>query len=308
MRWAVGDNSCPGDRDLEWRPQVWINRMTDRSKDSTSPEDDTSLRSTQSVTVAVVHDPALPVSAAAMRKERNGNSIGDRVDGRYTLEERLGGGGMGVVYRALDRLMVNAHDPDPYVAIKLIGDAIKEHPQAAIALQREAHRSQSLSHPNIVKVFHFGQDGDTYYLTMELLVGRSFEEVIRACAGGMALTQAIPLIRQICAALSYAHKEGIVHSDIKPSNIFLTDKEAVKVLDFGIATPLLSRSGNKGRETHFDPRRLGAVSPRYSSVEMWLGMEGDPRDDVYSTACVIYELLSGRHPFDRKSAPEALES
>jgi serine/threonine protein kinase len=232
---------------------------------------------------------------------------GDVVDGRYTLEERLGGGGMGVVFRARDRLMEEAHDPEPHVAIKVISDAIREHPQAAIALQREAHRSQSLSHPNIVKVFHFGQDLSSYYLTMELLVGRSLEEVIKANPQGIPLKAAIGMIRDICAALSYAHKEGIVHSDIKPSNIFLTDMQVAKVLDFGIATPLMNREG-KARETVFDPRRLGAVSPCYSSVEMWLEMEADPRDDVYSTGCVFYEILGGRHPFDKRSAPDAMKS
>lgn len=238
---------------------------------------------------------------------RVGYTSGDVIDARYTLEDRLGGGGMGVVFRARDRLMEEAHDPDPHVAIKVINDAIREHPQAAIALQREAHRSQSLSHPNIVKVFHFGQDLDSYYLIMELLVGRSLEDVIKAKSDGIPLKAAIGMIREICAALSYAHKEGIVHSDIKPSNIFLTDTQVAKVLDFGIATPLMNREG-KARETVFDPRRLGAVSPCYSSVEMWLEMDADPRDDVYSTACVFYEILSGKHPFDKRSAPDAMKS
>jgi serine/threonine protein kinase len=232
---------------------------------------------------------------------------GSWVDGRYRLEERLGGGGMGVVFKALDRLMDEAQDPDPHVAIKVISDAIREHPQAAIALQREAHRSQSLAHPNIVRVFHFGQDAGSYYLTMELLAGRSLEDAIKARPQGMPLKEAIGIIREICAALIYAHKEGIVHSDIKPSNIFVTDANVAKVLDFGIATPMLNRAG-KARETVFDPRRLGAVSPCYSSVEMWLEMEADPRDDVYSAACVFYEILSGRHPFNKRSAPDAMNS
>ncbi len=230
----------------------------------------------------------------------------DVVDGRYVLEQHLGGGGMGVVYRARDRLMAEADDPDPYVAIKLISDAIRQLPEAPIALQREARRSQTLAHPNIVKVFHFGKDGDACYLTMELLRGRSFEELIRAHPAGLKLAEARPLIEQLCAGLQYAHDQRIVHSDIKPGNLFLTDSGTVKILDFGIASPL--RSQERGaRETRFEPRKLGAISPSYSSLEMWLGMEADPRDDVYSAACVIYQLLAGSHPFGNEEAPRALE-
>lgn len=228
------------------------------------------------------------------------------VDGRYVLEQRLGGGGMGVVYRARDRLMEESQDPDPYVAIKLISDAIRQLPEAVLALQREARRSQTLAHPNIVKVFHFGKDGDTYYLTMELLRGRSFDELIREHPGGMALDAAWPLIEQLCAGLAHAHERRIVHSDIKPGNLFLADDGVVKILDFGIASPLRTHE-HAARETVFNPRRLGALSPSYSSPEMWLGRDADPRDDVYSAACVIYELLAGVHPFQREEAPRALE-
>lgn len=228
------------------------------------------------------------------------------IDARFVLEQHLGGGGMGVVYRALDRLMKESDDPDPYVAIKLISDAIKQYPQATLALQREARRSQTLAHPNIVKVFHFGRDGDSYYLTMELLRGESFEKLIHDNPSGLPAAKAIPLVEQLCAGLTYAHEQKIVHSDIKPSNIFLTDSGVVKVLDFGIASPLRAQDGN-ARETLFDPRKLGAISPRYSSLDMWLGLDADPRDDVYSTACVTYELLTGRHPYGTDKAPQALE-
>src|SRR5262249_51683037 len=134
-------------------------------------------------------------------------------------------------------------------------------------------------------------------------VGRSLEDVIKSNPQGIPLKDAIGMIRDTCAALSYAHKEGIVHSDIKPSNIFLTRANVTKVLDFGIATPLRTRE-DKARETHFDPRRLGAVSPCYSSLEMWMEMDADLRDDVYSTGCVFYEIFSGRHPFNKRSAPD----
>ena len=248
------------------------------------------------------------IGSATVRDEapRDPEPSFEVIDSRYILEQPLGGGGMGIVYRAQDRLMAEADDPDPYVAIKLISDAIRQLPEATIALQREARRSQTLAHPNIVKVFHFGKDGDACYLTMELLRGRSFEELIRAHPAGMSPKEAWPLIEQLCTGLAYAHDQRIVHSDIKPGNLFLTDSDTVKILDFGIASPLRSKERD-ARETRFEPRKLGAISPSYSSLEMWLGMEADPRDDVYSAACVIYELLAGSHPFGREEAPRALE-
>jgi serine/threonine protein kinase len=241
-----------------------------------------------------------------MRSAGSTLSEGAVVDGRYILESRLGGGGMGVVYRARDRLMEEQHDPDPFVALKLIAQSIRDYPEAPMALQRECKRAQKLSHRNIVRVFYFGRDGDTYYLTMELLDGRSFERLIGDSPSGIDWTTAAPLVRQLCSALSYAHAEGIVHSDIKPSNVFITAAGVLKILDFGIAAPL-RKAESGAAETRFNPRHMGAVSPLYSSLEMHMGRDADPRDDVYSAACVIYELLTGKHPYAGETTIRALE-
>jgi hypothetical protein len=245
--------------------------------------------------------PTGPADAAATRP------IGEEptlIDDRYDIEARLGVGGMGAVYRARDRLMQEANDPDPYIALKLILDSIQD-PQASIALQREARRAQTLNHVNIVRVFYFGRDKDgRYYLTMELLRGKSLEQKLRDEPGPMSFGAALPLVEKVCSALSYAHAQGIVHSDIKPSNVFITDAGEPKLLDFGIASPMRSASG---RETKFNPRSLGALSPNYASIEQFLGMDADPRDDVYSVACLTYELLSGQRPYGGEVAPRALE-
>lgn len=245
--------------------------------------------------------PTGPANASATRP------IGEEptlIDDRYDIEARLGVGGMGAVYRARDRLMQEANDPDPYIALKLILDSVQD-PQASIALQREARRAQTLNHINIVRVFYFGRDKDgRYYLTMELLRGKSLEQKLRDEPGPMSFATALPLIEKVCSALSYAHAQGIVHSDIKPSNVFITDDGEPKLLDFGIASPMRSASG---RETQFNPRSLGALSPNYASIEQFLGMDADPRDDVYSVACLSYELLSGQRPYGGEVAPRALE-
>jgi hypothetical protein len=263
----------------------------------------TSLDAATQMRPIVTHEiPATdPGSAPATRPMSEEPKL---IDDRYELESRLGVGGMGAVYRARDRLMQEANDPDPYIALKLILDSVQD-PQASIALQREARRAQTLNHPNIVRVFYFGRDKDgRYYLTMELLRGQSLEQKLRDHPGPMPLATAMPLIEKVCSALSYAHAQGIVHSDIKPSNVFVTEDGEPKLLDFGIAAPMRSASG---RETQFNPRRLGALSPNYASIEQFLGMDADPRDDVYSVACLAYELLGGQRPYGGEVAPRALE-
>ena len=228
------------------------------------------------------------------------------IDDRYVLERRLGGGGMGTVYRARDKLMERHHDRDPYVALKLINEALRDNAEVRTLLQRECSRAQKLSHPNIIRVFYFGCDEktDADFLTMELLRGEPLEHLIRDHPSGLPWHRSSRLIEQLCSGLAYAHAEGIVHSDIKPSNLFMTDASILKILDFGIAAPL--RSAETGREeTLINARRSGAVSDRYSSLEMHLGLDADPSDDVYSAACVIYELLTGKHPYRKLKTPQA---
>jgi serine/threonine protein kinase len=157
-------------------------------------------------------------------------------------------------------------------------------------------------------VFYFGCDKktDSDYLTMELLQGESLERLIRDHRAGLPWRRSWQIIAQLCAGLEFAHAQGIVHSDIKPSNLFLTESGTLKILDFGIAAPL-RRKGTTSTQTLLNPRLLGAVSERYSPLEMHLGLDADPADDVYSAACVIYELLTGRHPYRELRTPQAAE-
>lgn len=220
---------------------------------------------------------------------------------RFVLEATLGAGGMGTVYRAKDLRKVEANDPNPYVAVKVLNDDFRNHPDAFVTLQREASRSHILSHPNIVTVHDFDRDGDVIYMTMELLQGQGLEALIRQHRHkGVAKEQALRIIRDIGTALAYAHQKHIVHSDLKPGNIFVC-ADSAKVLDFGIA-----RLTNQSGAADFDAGSLGALTPAYASLEMINGDEPHPADDIYACAIIAYELLAGEHPYQRKPADVAL--
>lgn len=235
--------------------------------------------------------------------------VGRTIKQRFVLQEVLGSGGMGSVFKAVDLRKQEARDHDPYVAIKLLNEDFQKHPDAFMSLQREARKAQALAHPNIVNVYDFDRDGDIVFMTMECLAGQPLDRLLHDHAGrGLPISQALSILRDIGAALTYAHSHGIVHSDFKPGNVFVTEKGAAKVLDFGIAraVSVLGDESGSGNRTVFDPGSLGALTPAYASPEMLVGEEPDPRDDVYALGCVAYELLTGRHPYNRKTAGQAL--
>lgn len=232
--------------------------------------------------------------------------VGDVLNGRFVLEERVGSGGMSTVYRALDRRKLEADDRDPYIAVKILNVEFRSHPDSLIALQREAKKCHKLAHPNIVRAYDFDRDQATVYMTMEYLHGHSLAKILRDPGfKGMPCGDAMPIIQGMAEALAYAHKNGIVHADFKPANVILTDGGEVKVIDFGIARAFHKQGDNEAEATRFDPGSLGALTPTYASPEMLEHQEPDPRDDVYALACIVYELLTGRHPFGRRQANEA---
>jgi predicted Ser/Thr protein kinase len=223
---------------------------------------------------------------------------------RFVLEEVIGRGGMSVVYRARDRRREEANDRNCLVAIKVLGKEFRNHPDAFVTLQREARRAQQLAHPNINTVYDFDREDDTPYLCMELLTGRTLDQMRSSLPLG--IPEARHIIAGMAGGLQHAHDKGIVHADFKPSNVFITTTDEVKILDFGIARVLPARDG--GAETTFDAGRLGAMTPAYASCEMFERREPDPRDDVYALACVSYELLTGEHPFQRTPAQQARDA
>ena len=236
------------------------------------------------------------------------SGVGDVLKHRFKLLSVLGQGGMGKVFKGIDLLKEEAKDKNPYVAIKLLNEDFKRHPEAFIALQRESSRQQKLAHPNIATVYDFdrvGSTGTQVFITMELMEGEPLNAMIRNKIrpnGGMPFEEAFPIIQGLGNALIYAHNRKIVHSDFKPGNSFLCNDGTVKVLDFGIARAVKNPQAGEGEKTLFDPGKLGALTPAYASLEMLEGEDPDTRDDIYALGCVAYELLTGQHPYNKTPA------
>jgi serine/threonine protein kinase len=227
-------------------------------------------------------------------------AVGDVLKDRFQILEVVGEGGMGTVFKAVDVRKLEAKSRNPHVAIKVLNPNLAKNAVLVAGLQRECEKAQELSHPNIITVYDFDRDGDHVFMSMEYLVGRPLSKIIRgAGGGGIGLELAWPIIRGMGEALAYAHKKHIVHSDFKPANVVVTDKDEVKVLDFGIASRL---GQSEADETIFNARAEGGLTPPYASFEMLNGSRADPRDDIYAFGLVVYELLTGKHPYDRKPA------
>ena len=228
--------------------------------------------------------------------------IGTRIRDRFVLKELLGSGGMGSVYKALDLRKKEAGDTNPYIAIKLLNTSFEQHPKAFVSLQREAKKTQELAHPNIVTVYDFDRQGSTVFLTMEQLKGQPLNDIMRGRTSiQLSYSAKLDIVKAIASGLSYAHSKGIVHSDLKPANIFYTDDGRIKILDFGIA-----RAANEELyQDGFDAGDLGALTFSYASPEMIRFEAPHPADDIYALGIITAELFGGRHPFSGKDAETA---
>lgn len=206
---------------------------------------------------------------------------------RYEILAMIGGGGMSLVYRARDLQTYKI------VAIKVLRDQYASDPTFIARFRREGVSVAGLDHPNIVKVFSVSQDGDIYYLVMEMVEGMDLKQVLQE-KGPYSPRVFYPMMAQICDAIAYAHDKGIVHRDIKPHNIILRPDGQVKVTDFGIA-----RAASEATMTH-----TGSImgSVHYLAPEQAKGEIADTRSDIYALGVLLYELLTGRLPHEGESA------
>ncbi|WP_051902116.1 serine/threonine protein kinase, partial [Photobacterium sanctipauli] len=229
--------------------------------------------------------------------------LGDILKGRFRLEKELGRGGMGSVYKALDLRQQEANERFPWVAVKIMDASTLSSEETLMCLQRETTKSRGLSHPNIVRVFDFDREDNCVFMTMEYLEGVTLDSWI--------VNNPLPSYQdcmriwgKIASALEYAHEQGLVHCDFKPNNVFICDNGDVKVIDFGISR-VNADVINKATVTRFDISQLGALTPAYASCEMIEALQPVRQDDIYSFAVVMYEMLTGRHPFNGLMATQA---
>lgn len=204
--------------------------------------------------------------------------------GRYELIEKIGEGGMAVVYKAKDRLL------NRYVAIKILRPEFARDDKFLENFKKESQAAAGLSHPNIVNVYDVGKEGNIHFIVMELIDGKPLSNIIEE-KGRIEYREVISIIKQVASALSLAHRNGIIHRDVKPHNILITSTGTAKLADFGIAMAVSKESIAEGKE-----KIMGSV--HYFSPEQARGAYVDERSDLYSLGIVIYEMLTGKVPFD----------
>ena len=239
------------------------------------------------------------LEAVVAKARQDGLLIRDR----FVLLEQLGAGGMGTVFKAIDLRRAEADDPNSRVAIKFLSAAFSAHPDALVALQREARKTQQLAHPNIVTVYDFDRDDDRVFMTMELLDGEPLSRLEYLEQRSGKTFETADLVRQFAEGIAYAHSQGVIHCDLKPDNVFVTASGRVKVLDFGIAR--LSQQAEQS--DRYDAGRLGALTRRFASLEMLVGgTEPHPADDVYAIGLIGWWLFTGQHAFGGAPADEAM--
>lgn len=233
-------------------------------------------------------------------------SVGELPDvlaGRYRIERLLGAGGMGAVYRARDLLHEQFGDPDPYIALKILSEEFAESPDASALLYSEFALTRRLRHPNVLRLHTFEVDTECQraFITMELMRGLTLDKLLCERPLGLPWNELRDVALPLLDALAYAHSRGVLHGDLKPSNVMLSE-EGVRLFDFGLGQ---AQEGVLPGLPHLSRSRFNAWTPGYAAPELLEGAPLTASADLYAVACVLYELAGGKHPFRRVPSTQA---
>jgi hypothetical protein len=248
-------------------------------------------------------EPDVTLEQAEPRDPLTEPQPGDVIAGRYELEGLVGRGGMGLVYRALDRCRQAAGVEETRVAIKILKPELAARSEAWGRLFREGLRGMELRHENLVHVYDVGAEGELCFVTMELLEGDTLRAaIVRRSPEGFPTDEGTRILGGITKGLACLHSHGLVHGDLKPGNIFLDSQGKPKLTDFGTTV-----QRHRNREPVLEGGGASARTPAYASAELLEGRPPDYRDDVFALGCLAAEMFSSRHPFGRVQADQARE-
>jgi serine/threonine protein kinase len=231
--------------------------------------------------------PPSPLQKDDSHKPANEDHEPGKVFGNYEIRGKIARGGMGVVYSAFDRVLHRE------VAMKFISSELRQDPEYLKRFFQEARVTAQMDHPNIISVYGIGQEKGETYVAMQLIKGMNISQLLKE-KGVFTFMETLFVARCVASALAFAHERGLIHRDIKPDNIMVDDNRRVRVMDFGIARDL-SLKKRITQEGHF----MGTI--HYSAPEQWSSDVPDPRSDIYSLGIVLYEMITGRLPYDADS-------
>ena len=242
-------------------------------------------------------EPALTPTRASV------GELPDVLAGRYRIERLLGAGGMGAVYRARDLLGEQFGDADPYIALKVLSEEFSESPDASALLYSEFALTRRLRHDNVLRPHTFEVDTvcQRAFITMELMRGLTLDKLLCERPLGLPWHELRDIALPLLDALAYAHARGVLHGDMKPSNVMLSE-DGVRLFDFGLGQ---AEEGILPGLPHLSRDRFNAWTPGYAAPELLDGKPLSTRADVYGVACVLYELAGGKHPFRRLPSTQA---
>ncbi|MBO3277349.1 serine/threonine-protein kinase [Pseudomonas schmalbachii] len=219
------------------------------------------------------------------------------LNGRYRIERLLGVGGMGAVYRARDLLREQFGEPDPYVAVKVISETFAEYPDASTLLYSEFALTMRLHHPHVVRLYDFAVDLQCRraFITQELMRGLTLDRLLCERPQGLVWNELREIALPLLDALAYSHERGVLHGDLKPSNVMLAE-DGLRLFDYGLGQ---SRDGVLPGLPRLCREHIAAWTPRYAAPELLDGAPLSTATDIFSVACVLYELACGKHPFPK---------